>query len=151
MNLPPLNARVSSEVVDVGPPLTPEQAKVWREKHGIPDPSRPLVPTTSELNSLPRTARVAFIQRCTKRVAPLTGTSSAEEINPQIAANLILAAATLHTPLKRLFRCIRRDYDRLFRLSRSERWTDDTPVSQEVFGPMWPKDLVPEWAKESLQ
>jgi hypothetical protein len=36
-----------------------------------------------------------------------------------------------------------RDFDRLCRLAETEKWTDDTPVPQSVFGPMW--DGPPPW------
>jgi hypothetical protein len=47
-------------------------------------------------------------------------------------------------------RCIRRDFMRLTKLARKEKWTDDTPVPDNVFGPMWPEVLAPEWAQEGL-
>jgi hypothetical protein len=34
----------------------------------------------------------------------------------------------------------------LKRLARKEKWTDDRPVSPEIFGPMWPEGIEPYWA-----
>lgn len=142
--IPPLGARVSSEVIDVGPPLTPEQLKLWREERGIPDPQRPLVPTAAEVAKLPRLARRALALRCAERVQPLA--SGVAELEPQATAALIVAAATVQTPLRRQLRCIRRDFDRLVFLAKKHKWSDDSPVPPEVFGPLWPKDLLPTWA-----
>jgi hypothetical protein len=134
-------------MVDVGPPLTPEQVKAYREQHGIVDPKRPLVPTAAELAKLPRLARTALARRCAARVAPLLREQQAE-LDPEAAAALMLAAATYPTPLARLLRCVRRDFDRLVYLSKRRNWTDDTPVPPAVFGPMWPAGLTPDWARQ---
>lgn len=40
---------------------------------------------------------------------------------------------------------IRRDFAHLARLAEWQRWTDDTPVSPEVFGPLWPEGPPPGW------
>ena len=37
---------------------------------------------------------------------------------------------------------------RLKRLAREQKWTDDTPVPPDVFGPMWPEGVEPYWAVE---
>lgn len=60
----------------------------------------------------------------------------------------LLSAAHFNTPVHKQLRCIRRDFDRLVFLAKKHNWTDDTPVPQEVFGPMWPEGLTPEWAME---
>jgi hypothetical protein len=146
--VPPPGAIVSSEMIDVGPPLTPEQVKAYREQHGIVDPKRPLVPTAAELAKLPRSARVALARRCAARVAPLLREPQAE-LDPETAARLMLAAATYPTPLARLLRCVRRDFDRLVHLAKRRNWTDETPVPPAVFGPMWPARLTPDWARPS--
>jgi hypothetical protein len=135
------------EHADLGEPLTPEQAKAYREQHGISEPNRPLVPTAAELAKLPRTARAALAQRCAARVAPLTPDGS-PELDPEAAARRILAAATFDTPLARQLRCVRRDFDRLVYLSKKHNWTDETPVPPTVFGPMWPAGLTPDWARQ---
>jgi len=135
------------EIVDVGPPMTPEQAKAYREQHGIPQPNRPLVPTAAEVAALPRSARAALAHRCAERVAPLLPEPSAE-LDPETAAQLIVAAATVRTPLARQLRCVRRDFDRLVSLAKKHNWTDDTPVPPAVFGPLWPAGLTPDWARQ---
>gem|GEM_PF-6067889 len=78
----------------------------------------------------------------TRVVAEATAYAAAE------AANVLFRTATIDTPLTAQLRCIRRDFVRLKRLARKEKWTDDTPVSAEVFGPMWPEGIVPYWAVE---
>lgn len=88
-------------------------------------PSRscvPLVPTEEEAAGLPR---AAFLDRC----APPPPASSSSPLTAQL-------------------RCIRRDFVRLQRLARKEKWTDDTPVPPGVFGPMWPEGVEPYWAAE---
>lgn len=40
---------------------------------------------------------------------------------------------------------IRRDFDHLARLAEWQRWTDDTPVPPDVFGPLWPEGPPPGW------
>ena len=40
---------------------------------------------------------------------------------------------------------IRRDFDHLARLAEWQRWTDNTPVPPEVFGPLWPEGSPPGW------
>ena len=40
---------------------------------------------------------------------------------------------------------INRDFDHLTRFAEWQRWTDDTPVSPEVFGPLWPEGSPPGW------
>ncbi len=143
---PPPGARETFEIVDVGPPLTPEQYREYCESKGIPAVDRPLIPTAEEIAKLPALARAAFATRCAARVAPIATKPTPTALDPQTAASLILAAAKVETPVRRLLRCIRRDFDRLVYLSKQRKWTDDTPVPQSVFGPMWPKDFVPSWA-----
>ncbi|QDT63058.1 hypothetical protein V22_02570 [Calycomorphotria hydatis] len=45
-------------------------------------------------------------------------------------------------------RRLRRDFDRLLVLAEEDHWTDDTPVPQSLFDPMWPADNEPEWVRE---
>jgi hypothetical protein len=72
-------------------------------------PSSPVVgPTADEVAKLPRAAREAFAERTALREA----------------ANRPDATA------------IRRDFDRLVLLVHANGWTDDTPVPQDVFGPL---------------
>lgn len=65
------------------------------------------------------------------------------------AAEILFRAATTDTPLTAQLRCIRRDFARLKRLAREQKWTDDTPVPPSVFGPMWPDGVAPYWAAET--
>lgn len=104
----------------------------------------PLVPTAEEVAQLPRLARVAFAERCGLRVKPVrAGVTTAAD-----AARVIFETATIDSPLTAQLRCIRRDFVRLKKLARKEKWADDTPVSPEVFGPMWPEGVEPYWAVE---
>ncbi len=107
-------------------------------------PSRPLVPASEDVAKLPRGAREAFAARCAARVARLRAGAT----TPEAAAALILAAAAVNTPLRRHLLRIRRDFDRLAYLAKKHHWADDTPVPQDVFGPMWHPDFTPDWAKE---
>jgi hypothetical protein len=133
------------EIIDAGPPMSPEEWRAHCEREGILFADRPLVPASEEVAKLPRTAREAFAARCAARVAKLRQGAH----SPEAAAALILAAATVGTPIRKQLLCIRRDFDRIARLAREQGWTDDTPVPPEVFDPMWPEGLTPEWAKES--
>ena len=111
---------------------------------GEPPPDRALVPASEEVAKLPRLAREAFAARCAARVAKLREGAT----SPEAAAALILAAATVATPIRKQLLCIRRDFNRLVHLARKQNWSDETPVPQEAFGPLWPKNLTPDWAKE---
>jgi hypothetical protein len=106
--------------------------------------ARALVPASEEVARLPRSAREAFAARCAARVARLRPGAT----TPEAAAALILAAATVETPIRRQLLCIRRDFDRLVTLAKKHNWTDDTPVPPDVFGPMWPEGLTPQWENE---
>ncbi len=64
------------------------------------------------------------------------------------AARVLFETATIDTPLTAQLRCIRRDFARLKRFAREQKWTDDTPVPPDVFGPMWPDGVEPYWAVE---
>lgn len=131
----------------------------------------PLVPTEQEVRALPRWARVAFAQRCARRVRSARGVlptaaggdSRASETAitladravsadaARTAADLLLKTATTDTPLTAQLRCIRRDFARLKWLAREQKWTDDTPVPPDVFGPLWPEGVAPYWAVEPPQ
>ena len=143
--VPPRGAIVSAEMIDVGPPMLPEQIKALRDAQGLPDPARPLVPDAEELAKIPTSARSAFATRCGQRIAPLRN-GDASPTDPQTAANLILAAALVRTPVRRQLRAIRKDYDRLKWFVRRYNWGDETPVSPDVFGPLWPEGQTPAWA-----
>jgi hypothetical protein len=43
-----------------------------------------------------------------------------------------------------------RDFDRLCRIAEKEKWTDDTPVPQSVFGPLWEGPPPPWWTDDVL-
>jgi hypothetical protein len=105
----------------------------------------PLVPTAEEVAALPRLARAALAERCALRVKPVF---AAPEVTASDAARVIFETATIDSPLTSQLRCIRRDFVRLKRLARKQKWTDDTPVPPDVFGPMWPEGVEPYWAVE---
>ena len=44
---------------------------------------------------------------------------------------------------------IRRDFDQIARLAEWQRWTDDTPVPPEIFGPLWPEKRTAGWPADS--
>jgi len=49
----------------------------------------------------------------------------------------------------RFVRLPRLDFDRVLVAARQQKWTDDTPVPPEVFGPMWDRD-PPLWWREDV-
>jgi hypothetical protein len=155
MRMPPPRTQlrwVASEGGFVGEPLPPMTAEEWEahcEREDVLFSDRPLVPTAEEIAKLPRSARAAFARRCAARVARLLGADGPAELDPRSAVHLLLDRATAETPIRRQLLCIRRDFDRLRHLARKENWTDDTPVPPEVFGPMWPAGLTPDWARET--
>jgi hypothetical protein len=61
------------------------------------------------------------------------------------AVNAIVTSATPSTPLNQHLGCIRRDFGLLQQTARDEEWTNETLVPPDVFGPMWPAGLAPEW------
>ncbi|MCI0705745.1 MAG: hypothetical protein L0241_32185, partial [Planctomycetia bacterium] len=65
------------------------------------------------------------------------------------AFSLLTRVATLGTA--RIVMAPARDLDRLTRLAKEQNWTDDTPVPQEVFGPMWDRDPPPWWREDVLE
>jgi hypothetical protein len=150
MPMPPPKTRLrlmpggKLEVIDAGPPMSPEEWRAHCEREGILFADRPLIPASEEVARLPRAAREAFAARCAARVALLREGAA----SPEAAAALILAAATVGTPIRKQLLCIRRDFDRITRLAREQNWADDTPVPPVAFGPMWPAGLTPEWARE---
>ncbi len=143
--MPPVKSRGrlvpvdGSHVDDGGSPAVPVASG-----ENVPHRARPLVPASEDVAKLPRTAREAFVARCAARVARLR----AGVTSPEAAAALILAAATVETPVRRQLLCVRRDFDRIARLVKDPHWTDDTPVPPDVFGPMWPAGRTPHWAEE---
>jgi len=44
---------------------------------------------------------------------------------------------------------LRRDFDDLVKLSEWQRWTNDTPVPPEVFGPLWPEGRPEGWPADT--
>jgi hypothetical protein len=134
------------QIGEAGPPITPEEYKAYCEREGILDEDRPLIPTSEEIAKLPRSSRIAFAMRCAARVAPIAGSGAPTEIDPMAAVSFLIAGSTVQTPVRRLLLRIRYDFDKLSYLARKNNWNDDTPVSQEVFGPMWPNGLIHEWS-----
>ena len=67
-----------------------------------------------------------------------------------------IADAVMHTATAILQVCsdptdllyIRRDFERFRWLAKKHGWTDDTPVSPDLVGPLWPRGRVPHWARE---
>lgn len=102
-----------------------------------------MLPTADEVAALPRGARLAFAARCATRVLPLVRLDVFEEDGVAAAAVAILRTASDPRALS----FIRRDLNALKRLVREEKWTDDTPVPPEVFGPLWPDGRAPKWAR----
>jgi hypothetical protein len=170
---PPASGGYEFEVIVLGPPVyhtTPPPAKARGPLISMGDgeglPSRPapgadhqhrskvpLVPTKDEIEKLPRLAQVAFATRCVQRMLS-TSTDAAAYEAPDAAARAarcLFDTATIDTPLTAQLRCIRRDFARLKRLAREQKWTDDTTVLPEVFGPLWPPETAPYWATESVE
>jgi hypothetical protein len=114
----------------------------------------PLIPTRSEIETLPRLAQMAFASRCTERVKTAYNSNLITIDHASVAdtvaraASVLLETATIDSLLMSQLRCIRRDFVRLKKLVRQEKWTDETPVPPNVFGPMWPEGVAPFWADE---
>jgi hypothetical protein len=158
MPMPPVKSRgrlipvQDSPLIDCGEPTYhtpagPAKRVVRPVRDEVAQPTsadRPLVPASEEVAKLPRLAREAFAARCAARVARLRPGAT----SPEAVAALILAAATVETPIRRQLLCVRRDFDRLVHLAKKHDWTDDTPVPPDALGPLWPDGLTPDWAKE---
>lgn len=124
---------------DGGPnPLSPRVTRRPKRK--------PALPTAEEIEALPSGARAALTLRCALRVAPLTplrGDGNA------IATTILAATAILRiAPDPREVAVIRRDFETIKRLAKENGWTDDTPVPQDVFGPLWPEGREPKWTTQ---
>ncbi len=143
--MPPIKSRgrlLAGGIIEVVP-VSPEEANATAT---VPQASPALVPSSEEVAKLPRNAREAFAARCAERVAPLRANAT----TPEAAAALILAAATVETPIRRLLLRIRRDFDTIAALACQEQWQDDTPVPADVFGALWPTRLTPPWAASAV-
>jgi hypothetical protein len=171
--LPPPPGEEEFEVIVLGPPVyyaNPPVAKAraslipMGEGEGLPPRPAPgsdyqnrskvpLIPTKDEIAKLPRLAQVALATRCVQRVLPAsTGTTALEAVDAvKRAAQSLFENATTNTPLAAQLRCIRRDFARLKRLAREQKWTEDTLVPPEVFGPLWPPGIAPHWVAESVK
>lgn len=57
----------------------------------------------------------------------------------------VRSAAGDALPIADIHPYIRRDFDHLASLAEWQCWTDDTPVSPEVFGPLWPEGPPKGW------
>jgi hypothetical protein len=196
----------------------------------------PVLPTATELDSLPKLARIAFAARCARRVSPLVPPNwsaepahhfaagikavdraeraaqgdefTVDEINLlglneeawrsafqtipnngstkndvvtnslRASASALFAVASPDHPLgvneamasadlaiaalvmlnrdyepidmQKGTESIRRDFDHLFDLSETYSWIDSTPVSPDVFGPMWTNGLPKGWPQDGL-
>ena len=82
-----------------------------------------------------------FISKTAARIAREPELLDEAHLAIRLGATTILERSTVRT--SRLIVQLRRDFDRLSSLAREHGWTDDTPVSPEVFGPLWPKGLIP--------
>jgi hypothetical protein len=136
-------------VGDGGPgPLLPRVTKRKKRK--------PLLPSDEEVARLPREALFAFVVRCAERVSPITRrmghdsstTTYSGARQPLATVARDTAAIMLTSSDPRDLVWIRRDFDRIARLAKVNKWTDDTPVPPDVFGPLWP-GRVPKWAREA--
>lgn len=85
-----------------------------------------------------------------------TEAASAAAYSASNAANLVArhAACRAAEAILRVsgepadLRFIRRDFERFRWLAKKHGWTDDTPVSPDAVGPLWPPGRVPRWARE---
>lgn len=59
---------------------------------------------------------------------------------------LLVRVATLGS--LRIVAAPTRDLDRISRLAKEQNWTDETPVPQDVFGPMWDREPPPWWRED---
>jgi hypothetical protein len=129
-----------------GLPYRPPPGGIIRRRSS----NSPLVPPKEEIEKLPRSARLAFARRCAERARfPLPDDVALDVIEVVTrTARQLLEQATLGTPLTAQLRCLRRDLVRLQRLAREQKWTDDSPVPPDAFGPLWPPGLAPRRPQE---
>jgi hypothetical protein len=114
-------------------------------------PKVPLIPTKDEIEKLPPLARAAFRDRCLQRMAP-TFTDAATLETAELAARVahfLCDAATIDTPLTAQLRCIRRDFHQLKVFARLHSVVADAVIPPEVFGPLWPPGIAPDWATKT--
>lgn len=61
------------------------------------------------------------------------------------ASNAASSASGDAFPIADIRLHLRRDFDHLAELAHWQKWTDDTPVPPEVFGPLWPEGPPQGW------
>jgi hypothetical protein len=115
-------------------------------------------PTKEELEQLPCLAVVAFAARCARRVQPLFDVGwprrggAPEEHSKAVEKAITLvadfAAGAEMTAAARAAAAMRRDFDLLRAAAKDENWTDETPVRQEFFGPLWLEGGLKGWLAE---
>ncbi len=81
----------------------------------------------------------------TPRKPPLPATGP----SPPPVAGAGNAAANAADQAPQALAAIRSDFDTLRERVVTDKWTDDTPVPPDAFGPLWPNGLTPDWAKET--
>jgi hypothetical protein len=170
---PPADGGYAFEVVELGPPkyLTPQPKIKARgplipagdgeglPPRPIPNPDRkthsrrPLIPMRDEIETLPRLAQLAYAERCMQRVLPENPDAAVPDVAETVTrvARFLFEKVSIDTPLTAQLRCIRRDFIRLKRLVLEQKWTDDTPVPPDVFGPLWPQGIAPYWAVKAVE
>ena len=101
----------------------------------------------------PRLAQLAYAERCAQRVLPEYPDMAIPDVAETVArvARFLFEKVSIDTPLTGQLRCIRRDFIRLKRLAREQQWTDGTPVPPDVFGPLWPQGIAPDWAVKTVE
>src|SRR5262245_18855395 len=95
-------------------------------------------------------ADTAFTISLAVIIAETADETSATNIVREMAERMIAllaSAATVGTA--RAILAPRHDFDRISRLAQEQKWTDDTPVPPEVFGPMWDRE-PPSWWRENV-
>jgi hypothetical protein len=68
-----------------------------------------------------------------------------DDTSADAASAAVIAADYAGVANGHIVAAIRRDCDIVASLTRSEHWTDNTPVPAEVFGPPWPDGPPPGW------
>jgi hypothetical protein len=100
-------------------------------------------PTNHEVDALfAVTTATAWIQ---VHVANIPAQSDARPDTIYSVFQAVSFASSAASPFVNIAPHIRRDFDHLAQLAEVRRWTDDTPVPPDVFGPLWPEGAPKGW------
>jgi hypothetical protein len=91
-------------------------------------------------------ARAAFRAASAADVDPSEDLGDSTLAAAEAAESAAEAAGVLRVDI---LPALRNDYDSLVRQSIVRKWSDDSPVTSDVFGPLWPNGTPPGWPSSS--